>query len=245
MDLQAAPIPIVTGRMGNKPEQTLFPWYYFPLLNPTSNHPIVYNLNAIKAEFASTLDTVEVPGVKKTILLTTSKYSKNTQSPVRVSLNILRDEPDPQQFNKPHLPVAALLEGTFHSVFTNRIPKEIQTDSAIAFRDSSVQNKMIVISDGDIIANFVSEKGNMYPLGYDRYTKQVYGNKNFILNCVDYLCGNENIVALRGKEFRIRLLDNAKTENSSTAWIALLLPVLLVLIYGSIHFYIRKRKYTS
>jgi ABC-2 type transport system permease protein len=85
----------------------------------------------------------------------------------------------------------------------------------------------------------------MYPLGYDRYTKQVYGNKNFILNCVDYLCGNENIVALRGKEFRIRLLDNAKTENSSTAWIALLLPVLLVLIYGSIHFYIRKRKYTS
>jgi ABC-2 type transport system permease protein len=243
MDLQAAPIPIVTGKVGNKPEQTLFPWYFSPLFNPTSNHPIVYNLNAIRGEFASSLDTVEVPGVKKTILLTSSKYSKNVQSPVRVSLNILQTEPDPTMFNKPYIPVAVLLEGTFHSVFANRLPEELLSDTAIHFLDISKENKMIVISDGDIISNYANDRGRMYPLGFDRYTNQMYGNKNFILNCIDYLCGNENVVALRGKEFRIRLLDKAKTENTSIAWLALLLPVVLIFIYGLIHFYLRRRKY--
>jgi ABC-2 type transport system permease protein len=85
----------------------------------------------------------------------------------------------------------------------------------------------------------------MYPLGYDRYTNQVYGNKNFILNCIDYLCGNENVVALRGKEFRIRLLDKAKTEDTTIAWVALLLPVVLITVYGIIHFYLRRRKYAA
>jgi ABC-2 type transport system permease protein len=243
MDLQAAPIPIVTGRVGNKPEQTLFPWYFFPLFNPTSNHPIVYNLNAIKGEFSSSLDTVEVPNVKKTILLTTSKYSRVVQSPVRVSLNILRDDPVPTQFNKQHIPVAVLLEGTFHSNFSHRLPQELLSDTAIHFLDSSKENKMIVISDGDIISNFANDRGKMYPLGYDRYTNQVYGNKNFILNCVDYLCGNENVVALRGKEFRIRLLDTAKTEKGYAQWMALLLPVILIIFYGLIHFYLRRKKY--
>jgi ABC-2 type transport system permease protein len=243
MDMQAAPIPIVTGKVGNRPEQTLFPWYFSPLFNPTSNHPIVYNLNAIKGEFASSLDTVEVPEVKKTILLTSSQYSKNVQSPVRVSLNILQTEADPTMFNKPHIPVAVLLEGTFHSVFANRLPQELLADTAIRFQSASKENKMIVISDGDIISNYANDNGRMYPLGFDRYTNQMYGNKNFILNCIDYLCGNENVVALRGKEFRIRLLDKAKTEDASIAWFALLLPVILIFFYGLIHFYLRRRKY--
>jgi ABC-2 type transport system permease protein len=245
MDLQAAPIPIVTGRVGNRPEQTLFPWYFHPLFNPTSNHPIVYNLNAIKGEFVSSLDTVEVAGVKKTILLTSSKYSRNVQSPVRVSLNILRDEPDPAAFSKQHIPVAVLLEGSFRSVFSNRLPQQLLSDTSIHYRDSSSENKMIVISDGDIISNYANDRGRMYPLGYDRYTNQMYGNKNFILNCIDYLCGNENVVALRGKEFRIRLLDKAKTEDTGIAWVALLLPVVLITVYGIIHFYLRRRKYAA
>lgn len=96
MDMQAAPIPLVTGMVGNQPQQILFPWYFFPLLNPTSNHPIVHNLNAIKCEFTSTLfDTTEAPGIAKTILLSTSKFSKSILSPVRVSLNILKEDPDP------------------------------------------------------------------------------------------------------------------------------------------------------
>ena len=101
MDLQAAPIPLVTGMVGNQPQQSLFPWYFFPLLNPVSAHPIVHNLNAIKCEFASTLDTVEAPGIKKTVLLATSKFSKSILSPVRVSLNILKEDPD--QIGRAHV----------------------------------------------------------------------------------------------------------------------------------------------
>ena len=245
MDLQAAPIPLVTGMVGNQPQQSLFPWYFFPLLNPTSSHPIVHNLNAIKCEFASTLDTVEAPGITKTILLSTSKFSRSILSPVRVSLNILKEDPDPAYFSQQYLPVAILLEGKFQSVFRNRVPDEILTNKEIAFRDTGKENKMIVISDGDIISNFVSKKGNIYPLGYDRFTNQTYGNRNFILNCVDYLCDNENIVSLRGKEFKIRLLDPAKAENKIYSWLAMILPVILVFIYGIIHFYIRKRKFAS
>jgi ABC-2 type transport system permease protein len=245
MDLQAAPIPLVTGMVGNQPQQSLFPWYFFPLLNPTSSHPIVHNLNAIKCEFTSTLDTVEAPGISKTILLTTSKFSKSILSPVRVSLNILKQDPDPSYFSQQFLPVAVLLEGKFQSVFRGRMPAEILNNKDIAYQDSSVFNKMIVISDGDIISNYVSKKGNIYPLGYDRFTNQTYGNRNFILNCVDYLCDNENIVSLRGKEFKIRLLDPSKTENKLYSWIAMLVPIILVLLYGFIHFYIRRRKYAS
>ena len=245
IDLQAAPIPLVTGMVGNQPQQSLFPWYFFPLINPTSSHPIVNNLNAIKCEFTSTLDTVEAPGIKKTILLSTSKFSRSMVSPVRVNLNMLKEDPDPSYFSQQYLPVAVLLEGKFQSVFKGRLSQEILSDTKIAYKDTSPENKMIVISDGDVIANYVSKKGNIYPLGYDRFTQQTYGNKNFILNCVDYLCDNGNIVSLRAKEFRIRLLDPAKVENKITGLIAMLVPVILVLLYGIIHFYVRKRKYAS
>jgi len=245
MDLQCAPISVVTGRVANEPKLDLKPWYFYPLINPTSTHPIVFNLNDIKCEFASSLDTVAAEGVNKTILLTTSKYSKRFQSPVRVSLNMLREEPDPALFNQRYLPVAALLEGTFHSVFAKRIPPQIAADSSIGFKEVSVPNKMIVISDGDIIASYVSKRGTIYNLGYDRFTHQIYGNKNFILNCVDYLCDQENIVSLRSKEFKIRQLDPAKAERPVYGWLALLLPIVSVFIYGMVHFYIRRRKYAS
>jgi ABC-2 type transport system permease protein len=243
LDLQAAPIPVVTGMVGNKPQQSLFPWYYFPLVNPISKNPIVHNLNAIKFEFAGSLDTVEAEGIKKTILLSTSPYSRTASSPARVSLNILKEEPDPTQFNRHDIPVAVLLEGNFKSLYANRVPKEILNDKEIGFRAAGDSTKMIVVSDGDVIANFVNKKGTMLPLGYDRYTGQIYGNKNFILNCMDYLCDNEDVVALRSKEFKIRLLDKAKTENRSVVWLAMLLPVFIIMLYGIIHFYIRRKKY--
>jgi ABC-2 type transport system permease protein len=245
MDLQAAPIPIVTGMVGNQPKQDLFPWFYFPLLNPISKHPIVNNLNAIKGEFMSTVDTVEAENIKKTILLTTSKYSKVQFPPARVSLNILRDQPDQLEYNKLYLPVAVLLEGTFHSNFTNRIPSTISEAKEIGFKATSDTTKMIVVSDGDIAASHVSKKGTIYPLGYDRYTQQTFGNKNFILNCVDYLCDDSGILELRGKEFKLRLLDTSKTENPGLlSWTNVLLPVTLVFLYGLIRIWLRKKKYT-
>ena len=124
-DLQAAPIPIVTGYSGNQPQQSLFPWYYMPLIVPENVHPIVNNLNAIKFEFASTIDTIGNAGIKKTILLRTSKYTKVLNAPVRISLGIVQQEPKTEQFNKRFEPVAVLLEGKFESVFKNRITSAI------------------------------------------------------------------------------------------------------------------------
>lgn len=245
LDLQAAPIPIVTGYVGNQPKQKLFPWYYFPLLQTEGLHPIIHNLNAIKTEFVSSIDTIESENVNKTVLLTTSKFSRLQMAPARVSINMLREEPDPKMFNKHNIPVAVLLEGNFNSNYVNRIPEQIVSSSEIDFKKTSVLTSMIVISDGDVIANYVSKKGNIYPLGYDRFTGQNYGNKNFILNCIDYLCGNKAILGLRGKEFKLRLLDAAKTENrTSIQWINLLIPTLIVLIFGFIFNFLRKKKFT-
>ncbi len=244
MDLQAAPIPVVTGYVGNQPKQELFPWYYFPLLNPAGQNPIIKNLNAIKAEFISTIDTIETKQVSKMVMLSSSKFSRVQLPPARVSLNILQEEPDPSQFQKKFLPVAVLLEGTFSSNFEKRIPQAIAESKEIDFRSNSVPGKMIVIADGDIIANHVSKKGTIYPMGYDRSTQQYYGNKNFILNCVDYLCDETGVLELRGKEIRLRMLDPGKISTPATlAWMNVLMPVIIILLYGVFRNIRRKKLY--
>lgn len=246
LDMQAAPIPIVTGYVGNQPKQEIFPWYYYPLLSTDNRSPIVHNLNMIKTEFASSIDTIETESVKKTILLSTSKLSRTQSSPARVSLNILRDKPDQQMFNQRNLPVAVLLEGNFNSNYTNRIPDAIANSPDINFISKSTSTKMIVVSDGDIISSYISKKGLVYPLGYDRFTRQTYGNKSFILNCIDYLCDNNAILELRAKEIKMRLLDPAKTEDATMIkWLNLLLPPILITFFGIIFSILRKRKYSN
>jgi ABC-2 type transport system permease protein len=247
-DLQAAPIPIVTGYSGNQPQQSLFPWFYMPLVVPENIHPIVTNLNAIKFEFASTLDTVSNAGVKKTILLHTSKYSKVLNSPVRISLGIVQQEPKQEQYNKHNLPLAVLLEGKFESVFKNRIPPAIANSSEIKFKAQSAATKMIVVSDGDVIKNAVSKSsGKVYPLGFDRYTNQMYGNTNFILNSMNYLTDNSGLISIRSRELTLRLLDKEVLKSDKFFWQLLntLLPILLLLIYGVLQFYFRKRNYSK
>jgi ABC-2 type transport system permease protein len=126
----------------------------------------------------------------------------------------------------------------------NRIRADIAQDTTINFKSKSVNTSMIVIGDADIILNHVSKRGNIYPLGYDRFTGQTYGNKNFILNCVDYLCGNCGILELRGKDFKLRLLDPAKTENSGTIqWLNILIPSVIVILFGLLFNLIRKKKF--
>ena len=246
LDMQAAPIPIVTGYVGNQPKQEIFPWYYYPLLSTDTRSPIVHNLNMIKTEFASSIDTIETENVKKTILLSTSKLSRTQSSPARVSLNILRDKPDQKLFNRRNLPIGVLLEGNFNSNFTNRIPDAIANSPEINFISKSTPTKMIVISDGDIISSYISKKGLVYPLGYDRFTRQTYGNKSFILNCIDYLCDNNAILELRAKEIKMRLLDPAKTENPAMIkWLILLIPPILITFFGIIFSILRKRKYSN
>jgi ABC-2 type transport system permease protein len=247
-DLHAAPILLTTGYIGNQPQQKVLPWFYFPLLVPTSRHPVVNNLNAIKCEFVSSLDTLAVKGIKKTVLLSTSELSKVLYSPVRINLGMLRIQPDPRQYNRKQLPVAVLLEGTFSSVFTNRIPPVIAENKDIDFRESSVPTKMLVVSDGDIIRNEVSKTGGaVYPLGYDRITRQVYGNKSFLLNSVDYMCDESGLLAVRSKELKLRLLNRPRVDAEKYRWqlINTALPILLMIGFGVARNYSRKRKFAK
>ncbi|NNC69137.1 MAG: gliding motility-associated ABC transporter substrate-binding protein GldG [Gammaproteobacteria bacterium] len=251
-DLKAAPIPIVTGYVGNQPQQSLKPWYFFPLLDPkTGNkHPIVNNLNLIRAQFASTIDTVgRNADIKKTVLLTTSGQSRKQNVPVRVDLNLMRDEPNPRNYNAGPQPVAVLLEGNFTSAYKNtEYEVAIKRDTILKFIDTSEDTKMIVIGDGDIARNFVKRSSQqIFPLGYDRYTNQFFGNKNFILNAVDYLLDDSGLIGVRNKEFKLRLLDMPKITSEKKTWqiLNVVVPLLLILILTSIKMVLRKRTFSK
>jgi ABC-2 type transport system permease protein len=249
LDISALPIPVVTGQVGNQPQQSLIPWYYFPLATSASNHPIVNNLNAVKCEFVSSIDTVGSKDISKIVLLRTSQYSRTLNTPVRISLDILYKKPDMRMFNKRNLPVAVLLEGVFTSNFKGRVATEILEDKEnFDFRETSLKTSMIFISDGDIIKNqFNFSKGYPLPLGYDQYTNQTYGNKDFILNCIDYLCDDSGLMTVRSRELKLRLLDNTKINKNklSIQLTNVALPILIILLFGIVMVIFRKRIYTK
>lgn len=247
MDIQALPIPVVTGMVGDQPRTELFPWPYAPLLMASSKHPVVKSLSPIQTEYVCSIDTIEGrTNIRKTPLLTTSKQTKVVRTPTRVSLNILRSAPDPRQYSKGEKTAAILLEGEFESVFTNRVPPQIKNNPDIAFKDGSIPTKMIVLSDAEIIKNPVDRRNNqIFPLGYDRHTNTEFGNKDFILNCVNYLLDDEGLIEVRAKEFKIRLLDKKKAQEDRTRWQVLnvAVPIMLVLLFGIIQHYVRQNRY--
>ncbi len=248
LDLNALPIPIYTGQIGNQPQFSFFPWYYFPVLTSTSTHPVVNNLNAVRTEFISSIDTVGSPAIKKTILLKTSQYTRIANTPVMITLDLIRREPDPADYNQPPQPVAVLLEGRFESLFNNRIPPEISQAPEIGFTEKSPDNRMIVMADGDLIKNqvqFSAGTYNSYPLGYDRFTGQTFGNKDLILNAVNYLCDDTGLMSVRSRELKLRALDVKRANRNLLMWqlINTAGPILLVILFGIIQFMIRKRRY--
>lgn len=248
LDLNSLPIPLYTGQIGNQPQFEFFPWYYFPVLTATSNHPVVNNLNAVRTEFISSIDTVGNPSVRKTVLLKTSRYTRVANTPVMISLDILRREPDPAEYTHAPQPVAVLLEGTFESLFTNRIPDEIVKAPEIGFTASSPETRMIVFSDGDLIKNqvqFTSGTYRPYPLGFDRFTGQTFGNRELMLNAVNYLCDDTGLMAVRSRELKLRALDVTRARENLLFWqiINTAGPVLLIILLGFIQFMIRKFRY--
>lgn len=248
-DFYCLPIPIVVGQLGNAPQTQLLPWPYFPMVFSTVDHPIVKNLDALMFQFAATIDTISVPDIKKTVLLKTSQYSKALMTPVRVHLGMLKYKPDPNAFNQKNLPLAVLLEGEFTSVFKNRLAPEtltmLDTLNKISFKKKSTPTKMIVISDGDIMANEYDSKGTVYPLGYYRYTEQTFDNKTFLTNAIEYLCDENNIIQTRSKEFKIRLLDKIRIKEEKAKWqmVNIILPLILLLLFGLGYNFIRKKKF--
>ena len=246
MDLNALPIPIRTGQIGNQPQIDFFPWYYFPVITPISQHPIVRNLNAIKMQFVSSIDTVRNKNVKKTILLQSSPYTRTVGVPAVISLAIMRQQPDERLYAGPPQAVCVLLEGVFESSFRNRVPPSLINAKEIGFKDYSDKTSMIVVSDGDVIRNqFKIPEGYPLPLGYDQYTKETFGNKAFILNALNYLTDGPGLISIRSRELKLRLLDKTKINDNLLKWqlINLLIPVILVLLTGILLVWLRKRKY--
>lgn len=246
MDLSAASIPVRTGQMGNQPQIEFFPWYYFPVVTPISKHPIVKNLNAIKTQFVSSIDTLSIKGVKKTILLSTSPYSRIEDIPAMISLSILSQEPDPRQYTTPPQAIAVLLEGRFLSDFRNRIPPEIINDRGIGFIEESKPTAMLVVSDGDLIRNqFHIPQGYPLPLGYDQYTRETFGNKDFVLNALNYLTEGPGLISVRSRETKLRMLDRSKINENKLQWqlLNVLAPLIVIILAGIAIVFIRKRKY--
>tara|TARA_B100000787_G_scaffold155197_1_gene130500 strand:- start:1202 stop:2929 length:1728 start_codon:yes stop_codon:yes gene_type:complete len=241
-DLRSTKIPIITGYSNSKPQQSYFSWPYSALLVSDSKHVISNGLDGIKCEFVSSIDTIK-NNIQKTILLHSSKESRLNPSPSKISLGILETPPLSASYNKKFLPIAILLEGEFESVFKNKL---FQKNKQIKFISKSVITKMIVISDGDMIANQLSKSGAIYPLGYDKNLKFTFdGNKHFLINAVQYLCGDNSLSHIKEKELSLRMLNKKKIQENRfiIQMINIALPILLLLLFALFFISYKKRKY--
>lgn len=249
LDLQCNPVPLLVSYEGSKPKFNLFPCNYFPVFTPVGNHPITEKIAAITSQFASSIDTLAVKGVKKKILLASGNFSRIVFNPWMVDFKELKTRPDESLYTKKNLIAAVILEGTFPSVFTNRIPPEMMamlSDSLrMPFKASSSATAMIVIADGDIARNDVNSQGQPQPLGYYRFTGEYFGNKDFLLNSIDYLTGYTQHIDTRSKTVKLRLLDTTKVKTEKTYWqlFNTVLPIGLLVSFGLIFNFIRIRKF--
>ena len=252
-DVQCNPIPLITGTINTgQPQIELRPWPFLPVFIPDSKHPIVNNMDAVMGRFVNSIDTLSNKNTRKTILLRSSNYSRTAASPVRVSLSTLQFTPDPKLYTKPYQPAAVLVEGLFTSHFDKRLApaflKVLKDSLHYPFKpyvDSSTS--MIVISDGDIMLNDVSQQRGLGEMGYWEYTQSLFANKNFILNCLEYLTDPNSLLEARSKDVKLRLLDAKRAEEEELKWQAINLgiPIALVLVFASCYLFFRKRRYET
>lgn len=242
-DEQGSPIKLATGEQGSATQFQEFNWKFAPQVYPNSLHPIVKNLGGIKFDFANPIDTLK-NGIKKTILLQSSQYSKKIGTPTEINLNIVAEETSPNDYlNKGKIPLSVLLEGSFHSMFENRVlPFEQKT-----FQATGQKNKMIVISDGDLIKNQLDKNFQPIELGYDQRSGNLYDNKDFLINCVNYLLDDTGLINIRSKDLDLPLLDKEKVyENyTRTQILTIGLPILILVLFGVTFTFLRKRKYSK
>ncbi|MEP6747220.1 MAG: gliding motility-associated ABC transporter substrate-binding protein GldG [Bacteroidota bacterium] len=250
-DINCDGYPSVIGSQGGKPQIKILPFNYFPLLANYNNHPIAKNLDYVVSQFPNSIDTVKADGIKKTILLATSDATKILSTPAKVSFTELATQANIASFNQKNVPVAVLLEGKFHSLYANRLSTAMRDSLAAGgsqfIPQCNADNKMIVIADGDIALNAVTKNDGPMQMGVNPYTKYKYANSEFVMNCVEYLVDNSGILETRGKDLTLRLLDKKKLETDKSAWqlINIIAPLLLVILFGGLYQFIRKRKYSN
>ena len=241
-DEQGSPIKLATGEQGSATQFQEFNWKFAPQVYPQSKHPIVKNLGGIKFDFANAIDTLK-NGIKKTVLLQSSVYSKRIGTPTEINLNSVNEETTPADYlNKGTIPLAVLLEGNFHSMFENRVLAFDQTN----FQASGKSGKMIVISDGDVIKNQLDENLLPVELGYDQRSGNLYDNKDFLMNCVNYLLDDTGLINIRSKDLDLPLLDKEKVYENYTyiQFLTIGLPIVILAAFGFLFTFLRKRKYS-
>ena len=241
-DVMATPIALATGEQGSATQYTQYPWFYSPLIYPASKNPIVTNVDALKFEFANGIEVLK-NDIKKTVLLQSSPYSKLIGTPVEVNLNMVSERPEQGEFKKTgNIPMAVLIVGKFSAVYRNRVMPLQEKNFQAVGKD----NKMIVVSDGDLIRNQLDKNFQPLELGYDKWTNKLYGNKEFLMNCVNYLLDDSGLINIRSKEVNLPLLDKEKVYASytQTQWITVGLPIVVLAIFGFIFTFLRKRKYS-
>lgn len=249
LDLQNTRIPQVIDTRGT---QQLFPWYYHLVSIPNQEHSITKSLGPVNLLFANTVDTIRTKTpVKKTFLLTSSQRSRVQLFPMRLNFEILKIKPDAAKFNKPFQPLAVLLEGEFQSLYENR-PKEGALSAyeqlGLEYKSKSVPTKMLVVADGDIISNYADPQSKRFaPLGYNRFEKFTFANKDFIVNAIEYMIDDNGVIDARSKEVKLRLLDETKAETEATYWqlFNIILPLLFLVLFGFGYNYWRKWRYAS
>ncbi|NNL02932.1 MAG: gliding motility-associated ABC transporter substrate-binding protein GldG, partial [Eudoraea sp.] len=239
-DLYFTQIVLASGE-GNNSQYNPVPWYYHPMVFSRNNHPINNNLEAVRFQFANSIDTIS-NSYRKTVLYSSSPLSKTEGVPKLISLEIINTPPDKEKYNDGDKPLAVLIEGKFTSAFNNRITPVKLEDAKIEGND----NKMLIIADGDVIKNQIRNNRPL-ELGYDKWTNNFYGNKEFLVNSTNYLLDDTGLINIRNKKVKIALLDQEKIANQKTKWqlINVGIPVALVLIFGFAFNYFRRRKFSA
>jgi len=248
-DIMATPISLATGEQGSATQYTKFPWLFSPMiypvanLDPTKTSPIVCNLDGLKFEFTNPIEVLK-NNIKKTVLLQSSPYSKSVGTPIQVNLNMVQDRPEQKDFSgNGNIPVAVLLEGKFNSVYQNRVLPFAEKD----FISTGKESKMILISDGDVVKNQLDKNFQPLELGFDKWTNNLYANKEFMLNCVNYLLDDNGLINIRSKEVALPILDTQKVVDNYTysQIVTIGFPIALVLLFGVVFTYLRKKKYSK
>ena len=238
-DLYAAQIALATGNVGNQTQYQNLDWFYHPLVSGNPYHPITKNVGNVRLQFANQIDTLK-NDIKKTPLLVSSPLTRKVGTPSIIELQSIAEEPKEEDYAAGNQLFAVLLEGNFKSAYKNRV-KPFKPNN---YKENATQNKMIVISDGDIAKNQIL-KGQPTDLSRDKWTNQEFGNKDFLMNAVDYLLDDSGLINLRNKTLKINTLDKQKAYKERTYWqfLNVVLPLVILAIFGLVFNYLRKRKY--
>jgi ABC-2 type transport system permease protein len=256
MDLQCDFLPFIAGGTPENPQYEFLKWNYFPLFESRNNHPINKNLRLVSSRFVNSIDTVKAEGIQKTFLLQSSANSRNIGTPAIVSLDENRNTPEDAKFRSNGIPAAVLLEGKFRSLYEGRVSKEradsLNSKGTPFIGKNSTGNKMIIVADGDVALNdFSQQQQQILPMGLNKYTigtnyEYQFANRDFILNCLEYLVNDAGIMETRNKDFVLRVLDTRKVNEQKLMWqlINLAVPILLVIGFGFIYQQIRRSRYS-